>query len=249
MARERTVTRALVLRCSPTGEADTILTVLTAERGKLPVVAKGARSRRSKVTAAAQLLAYSEMTLSESHGWQYLVEANTLCLFDSIRRDVALLSLASYFAQLTETVAWEESEGEALLRHLLNALYALDTLKKPQALVKAAFEFRLMALAGFAPLLEGCPVCGRGEPEEPVLDLSGGMARCRACGGSAGTVALTGGALAAIRHVVGCEPRRLYSFTLDEGHWEVFARAAEMYTKTVLDRELDTLDFYKRVRG
>ena len=48
--------------------------------GKISVIAKGARSRRSKVSAATQLLTYSEMVLSESHGWQYLPDLNGVTL-------------------------------------------------------------------------------------------------------------------------------------------------------------------------
>ena len=127
MARERTVVKGIVLRGVDTRESDRILTVLTAELGKVAVVAKGARSRRSRVTAAVQTLAYSDMVLTESHGWQLLSEANTIALFDGVRRDVALLSLASYFAELTEAVTLEGAESGEILRLLLNALYALGS--------------------------------------------------------------------------------------------------------------------------
>ncbi len=149
MARERTVVKGIVLRAVDTKESDKILTVLTPG-GKVPVVAKGARSRKSRVTACTQLLAYSELTLSESHGWQYLSEGNTIELFEGVRRDIELLSLASYFAELTEAAALEDVESGAILSLLLNALYALGNLKKAPALVKAAFELKLMSLIGAA---------------------------------------------------------------------------------------------------
>ena len=103
-ARERKVIRGIVLRSVDTREADKILTVLTGEMGKLAVVAKGARGRRSRVTAATQLLAYSEMTVAESRGWQILSEASTIELFSGVRRDLERLSLASYFAELVDAV-------------------------------------------------------------------------------------------------------------------------------------------------
>ena len=90
MPKGHTVVKGIVLRSVDTKESDKILTVLTEGMGKIPVVAKGARSRRSKVTAAVQLLAYSELVLSESHGWQYLTEASTIELFDGVRQDIAL---------------------------------------------------------------------------------------------------------------------------------------------------------------
>lgn len=247
---ERTVVRGIVLRSVDTKESDKILTVLTAEKGKIPVVAKGARSRRSRVTAATQLLAYAEFTLSESHGWQYLTEAGTLELFDGVRRDVELLSLGSYFAELTEAVAYEESEAGNILSLLLNALYALGTLRRPPELVRAAFELKLMSLIGFEPLLEACAVCGERDPAQPVLDLQGGVLRCRTCGvGGGGYAPLTAGALAAMRHVLYGDPRRLYSFTLEPEDQRRFSQASERYVSAMLEREFKTLGFYKSLRG
>jgi len=249
MARERTVVRGIVLRSVDTKESDKILTVLT-HRGKLPVIAKGARSRKSRVTACTQLLAYSELTLSESHGWQYLGEGNTIELFDGVRQDIVLLSLASYFAELTEAAALEEMEDGGLLSLLLNALYALGTLKKPPALVKAAFELKLMSLTGFEPLAEGCAYCGAPEPEEPLLDVREGVLRCKSCGkGESGlSMPLSAGSLAALRRVLYGDAKRLYSFTLADGDLRLLGDAAEAYVHATLERGFQTLDFYKNLQ-
>lgn len=249
MARERTVVKGIVLRESDSKESDNILTVLTDKMGKLSVVAKGARSRRSKVSAAAQLLAYSELVLSESHGWQYLIEASTIELFDGVRADVELLSLGSYFAEMADYVAADDTEAGELLSLLLNALYALGTLHRPQELVKSAFELRLMALIGFEPLLDGCCVCGAAEPAGPVFDLKGGTLMCRACAGTSRAAALTGGALRAGRHVLYGDPKRLYSFSLLKEDQRCFSRVSEEYLRTMLDRNFRTLDFYKSLKG
>jgi len=248
MAKEQTVIKGIVLRSVDTKESDKILTVLTADKGRISVIGKGARSRRSKVTAATQLLAYSELVLSESHGWQYLSEASTIELFDGVRRDVELLSLASYFAELTETVACEEAEAEEILSLLLNALYALGTLKRPPELVRAAFEMKLMALIGFEPLLDGCASCGETFPAEPVLDIQGGILRCAGCGAGGRGAKLTPGALAAMRHVLYGDPKRLYSFTLAPEDQRRFSQAAETYVGAMLERGFRTLEFYKSLR-
>ena len=245
MAGERTVVKGIVLRANDSKESDRILTVLTAEMGKIPVVAKGARSRRSKVAAVTQLFTYSELTLSESHGWQYLTEGSTIELFDGVRGDIELLSLASYFAEITEWVASDDGESALLLSHLLNALYALGTLHRPQELVKAAFEMKLMALIGFEPLFDGCAACGEMESSQPVFDLQGGTLLCHPCAGMSGTVPLTPGTVAAIRHVLYGDPKRLYSFSLEKADLRCFARVAESYTRAMLDRNFHTLDFYK----
>ena len=246
MARERTVVKGIVLRAVDTKESDRILTLLTAQ-GKLPVVAKGARSRRSRVTACTQLLAYGELTLSESRGWQYLTEGSTLELFQGVREDIELLSLASYFAELVEAAALENVESGEILSLLLNALYALGTLKKPQGLVKAAFELRLMSLIGFEPLADACAYCGNPEPAEPALDVREGVVCCGRCGkGERGlAMPLTAGALAAMRRILYGEVKKLYSFSLAAPDLKKLGDASEAYVHAMLERGFGTLDFYK----
>ena len=253
---EKIVTKGLVLRQTQTKEADKILTVLTAEHGKLAVVARGARRKNSKIAAASELLAFSELVLYEQHGWLMLSEGAIIELWNNIRRDVELLSLASYFAEMTEAVTGEEPAGETLSL-LLNALYALDTLGKPPELVKAAFELRLLALSGYEPLLDRCAVCGKTAPEEPVFDARQGVVLCRSCAGAAavgpaasgGLLPLDPGALAAMRHVVGSERKRMLSFTLNGETKQRFARACETFARVQLDRDFRTLDFYKSLRA
>ncbi|MBD5149684.1 MAG: DNA repair protein RecO [Oscillibacter sp.] len=246
MARERTVVKGIVLRAVDTKESDKILTILTPH-GKLPVVAKGARSRKSRVTACTQLLAYSELTLSESRGWQYLSEGSTIELFQGVRQDIELLSLASYFAELTEAAALEGVESGEILSLLLNALYALGNLKKNPALVKAAFELKLMSLIGFEPLADACAYCGNPEPEEPVLDVREGVVCCGKCGkGERGlSMPLSKGALAAMRWVLYGEAKRLYSFSLAGPDLKKLGDASETYVHAMLERGFKTLDFYK----
>ena len=265
MARERTVVRGIVLRAVDTKESDKILTVLTDD-GKLTVIAKGARSRKSRVTACTQLLAYSELTLSESRGWQYLSEGSTIALFEEVRRDISLLSLASYFAELTEAAALENVESEAVLSLLLNALYALGNVKRPPQQVKAAFELKLMSLIGFEPLADACACCGRPDPKEPMLDIRSGVVCCKRCGKGAGGVPLpfaadsptdrgpvrtplTAGALAALRWILYGDPKRLYSFSLAEPDLKKLADAGEAYVHATLERGFKTLDFYKSLQG
>ena len=123
MQPERFVTCGLVLRETVTRDADKILTVLTLDRGRLSVIARGARRKGSRVAAACQLLAYSEMTLYERGRWTMLDAADTIELFDGLRQDLTALSLAAYFAELTEAVS--DGSGGDVLPLLLNALYAV----------------------------------------------------------------------------------------------------------------------------
>ena len=75
------VTKGVVLRETETRDADKILTLMTAERGKLSVIARGVCRKGCKFAACAQPLAYSEWTLYKKGDWYYANEGTTLELF------------------------------------------------------------------------------------------------------------------------------------------------------------------------
>lgn len=238
------VTQGIVLREVQYKESDKILTVLAQGQGKVTVKARGCRRKNSPLAAGSQLLVYSEMTWFEYQGRWTLQEAATLQEFRGVREDLTRLALGSYFAEVCEAVAVEGEDNPELLSLLLNSLYALDTLKKPPELVRAAFDWKCMALAGYAPLLDGCARCGE-EPRDPRLDLTAGVVRCNSCGDGA---ALTAEMLTAMRHIVSGDPKRLFSFRLPGEQLGRFANLASDYLTTQLERGFRTLDFYLSVK-
>ena len=241
-------TQGLVLREVNYKESDKLLTVLTAEGGKRTVKARGCRRKGSPLAAAAQLLVYSDMTLFEYRDYFTLNEAESLQQFWRVRSDLERLSLASYFAEVMEAVAVEGRPDPPALSLILNSLYALDRLNRPLELVKAAFELKLMCLEGYEPLLDACAVCGAPEPEPPLFHLNEGVLCCAACGeGEGASRPLDAVSLAAMRHVVYGDPKRLFSFSMNGESMALMARACEDFLLTQLDRGFRTLDFYKQL--
>ena len=244
------VTRGIVLRETETKEADKILTLLTADRGKISVIARGVKRKSCKYAACAQSLAYSEWTLYQKGDWYYANEGATLELWDGLRGDLDALALGFYLAELTEAVTTEEADSDGLLRHLLNGLYALATLKKPPTLVKAAFELRLLCLAGYEPLADSCAYCGTSDPEQPLLDVVQGVLPCPKCRAkeTALSMPLCRDSLAALPHIVYGDPKRLYAFKLGEEPLGRLNGAAEAFVAAQLERGFRTLDFYKSLQ-
>ena len=239
-------TTGIVLRETAYKESSKILTVLTGGEGKLTVMARGALRKNSKLAAATQLLVFSELTLFSSRDRWTLTEARSVEQFRGLRDDIALLALGSYFAEVTEAVADEDSPGGDLLPLLLNSLFALSEGIKAREYVKPAFELRLMAASGFEPLLEGCAACGLEYPDEAELDLTGGTLNCRVHA-PAGGAALGRGALEAARYILGCEQKKLFSFKLSSDALRELSAASEGYLLTQLERRFRTLDYYKLV--
>ena len=243
-------TNALVLREVNYKESDKILTLLTEGEGKLTVSARGCRKKDSPIAAACQLLAWGEFTLYEFRGMWSVKETASERLFDGVRGDLEKVALASYLVEVTEALAEEGRPDPGLLAVTLNCLHALDKLNAPLPQVKAAFEWRSMALAGYEPQIERCGVCFREQPKEPHIHLGEGTVHCAACRDKLGegvSMPLTPGALAALRHIVWGPRKRLLSFRLDEDGLGRLSDASEAYLMTRLERGFRTLDFYKAI--
>ena len=242
-------TEGLILRQTDWKENDRILDVLTRDHGKMTFRARGVRSRRSRLAGTCQLLCYSEFTVFENRGIYTVDEAVPIEMFAELRRDMELVSLASYFAQVAETVAQEDSPSPELLSLCLNAMYALSRLHKPQALVKAAFELRCACLAGYTPMLDRCGVCGSESPDR--FHLSEGCCICDGCQNALPDglrLPLDPGMLSAMRYIVECPAGRLFSFRLGEENLERLSGLTESYLMTQFERSFSALAFYKSLQ-
>lgn len=241
------VLRGLVLRTADYKESSRMLTVLTDRLGKLSVSARGAVRGKSRYAAACQPFAFSELTLSESKDRYYLKEAATLELFSGLADRLEDYALGSYFLELLDAACPETAEEPEALSLGLNALWLLAEGKKDRALVKSAFELRLMSILGYRPETARCAVCGAEVPVSPLLDLRGGALYCRNCGQSLvqRPFALDAGSLAALRHITSAESSRVFSFTVAKEAGKRLGQAAERYVREQMERDFRTLEYYK----
>lgn len=238
--------QALVLRVTPYNDTDALLTVLTHDRGKLTLKARGLRRKNSPLTAPCQLLSYGSFTLFENRGYYTINEATAIELFHPLRRDLQKLSLGTYFAQVAEVICQEDIPNPKLLSLVLNCLHGLCRLSVAQNQIKATFELRSAVIAGYEPDLHGCYGCGREYPNS--FDISQGHLECQSCRGvqSDGIrMPITPGTLDAMRYICCCPDKKLFSFTVGEQSLEQLAGVAESYLVTQLERGFSTLDFYK----
>ena len=190
---------ALILREVRFKESDRILTVLTADAGKLTLSAHGALSKKSRIAAATQQLTYAELTLFEKNGRYSVREGVTKEAFQGLRMELDRLALGSYISECLEQYAGEEQPEPELMQLGLNCLYALSEGLYSAEKIKTAFELRLMTEEGYAPAGELCAVCGRSDIREPVFVLEEGQAVCRSCRKAGRTLPLSENALSALR--------------------------------------------------
>ncbi|MCL2820062.1 MAG: DNA repair protein RecO [Oscillospiraceae bacterium] len=221
-------TTGIVLREVLYKDSSKILTVLTSDEGKLTVSAHGAFRKNSKLAAVTGLLVFSEMTLQKKNERWTITEARSVEQFVGLRDDLKLLALGAYIAELTEALADEDSPNPELLPLCLNALYALsEKIKKPEY-VKPAFELRLLAISGFEPLLKAQGIRSGESMEDGIMKLSAG-------------------AYNAAEYILGCEAKKIFSFSLSDESLRELTKKTEEFLLAHLDRPFKTLDYYHKV--
>jgi DNA repair protein RecO (recombination protein O) len=160
-------TPAIVLRQRKLGEADKVITLYSANFGKLDAVAKGVRKATSRLAGHVEPLNHGSFLLAHGRTLDIITQAQTIESFQPLRADLDRLSRGLYAAELVDRFTEERSENFALYRALLDALRRLSE-RDDLELVLRFFEMTLLDMLGYRPELHTCIACGR--PLEPVAN-------------------------------------------------------------------------------
>ena len=246
--------RGLVLGELPWGDNDKLLTVLTAEAGKVSILLKGGSSLKNKAAGACLPMSYSEFVTADRGGRPWVREATAIESFTSIRTDLELTSTALYICDVVSEVCVEGGDESEMLQLALNTLYALDRGLKPRGQIKAAFELRTAVVAGFSPDLLCCQECGCDEAEVMYLDVMDGVIHCSECrkksnlekpreGHTTMLFTLDKALLDAMRFVCYSNAKRFLAFELDGDSVSVFEEYCEKYLLNHIDKSFRSLEF------
>jgi DNA repair protein RecO (recombination protein O) len=180
---------ALVLRTQKLGESDRIITLLTRRHGRIRAVAKGVRRTGSKFGARLEPFGHVDLQLTARAGeqptrsLQTIAQAVGIALYGGrFLDDYPRYTTASAIAETAERLTPEEGEPSLRLFQLtLGAIKALAAREHAASLVLDAYLLRAMALAGWAPALTACAVCGSPGPHGAFSVPAGGSvcADCR----------------------------------------------------------------------
>jgi len=156
----------IVLRTQKLGEADRIVTVLTRKNGRVRAVAKGVRKTKSRFGARVEPFSHVDLMLYTGRTLDVITQAESVRSYgDQLVGDygryttgVAMLETAERFTTV---------EKEPALRQFLLLVGGLRTLvdgEHDPRLVLDAYLLRSLAVAGYAPALDECAICGTRAP-------------------------------------------------------------------------------------
>ncbi|MFV2102626.1 DNA repair protein RecO [Micromonospora sp. LOL_024] len=159
---------AVVLRVQKLGESDRIITLLTRRHGRLRAVARGVRRTTSKFGARLEPFGHVDLQLAGDPKGELGSSLHSVSQVEGIdlygKRflgDYPRYTAASAIAETAERLTPVEREPSLRLFQLtLGALRALAEGSHATTLVLDAYLLRGMSLAGWAPALTACAVCG-----------------------------------------------------------------------------------------
>ncbi len=256
----------LIIRTRDMGDHDRYLTVLTAERGRILILAKGGRSVKGPQTAVSQLYTYANFEYYRKGDFNILKGGSPIESFYRLAENMDRLNLAAYLCELASELTDEGEEAGEMLRLTLNSLHAVSRELYPLEQIKGAFEIRAAAISGYEPDLSGCRVCRKSFFDPFYLDVMNGALICPECLSEAGKKVKGGeyadeireaeirpilpeAVVAALRYCVKAPLNRLFAFEMaDANDLAAFAKQAELYLLSHIGHGFDSLKFYHEMR-
>ena len=160
-------TEAVVLRSFRLGEADRVLHVYTADRGRVGAVAKGVRRTKSRFGARLEPLSHVELMLHQGSGeLQTVTGADLRASHHETRENPYRLAVGLIGAEAMLRLFPEQEANERAFTALTRFLDRLDEIETrapaPPALdpLGLSFQLKLLWVSGYRPHLESCVECG-----------------------------------------------------------------------------------------
>lgn len=176
-------TEAVVLRSIRYGEADRIVHLYTAARGRVNAIAKGSRRPKSRFGGRLEPFFRLDLVLHEGRGDLATVTgAATVDGYSRLRSEGARIGAAARACETVLRLLDSAEPNGAAYNLLCTYLGLLDREGgAPQRRAGAlAFRAKLALAAGFAPELVACARCGEAEHLSAFSGAAGGVV-CASC--------------------------------------------------------------------
>lgn len=156
------IVTGIILKQSPVGEYDRVVSILTKERGKISAFARGARKPGNRLAAATNPFSFGTFKVYEGKSSYTVADADIQNYFEELRTDFIGAYYGMYFAEIADYYTRENNDEREMMKLLYQSLRALCAASLPNPLVRCIYECKSIAVNGEFP----------GAPEDESLDVS-----------------------------------------------------------------------------
>jgi DNA repair protein RecO (recombination protein O) len=181
-------TDAVVLRSMKYGETSKIVTLYSKKFGKIKIIAKGARSAKSKFGASLEPMTHSSIVFykKEQRELHLLSKSEISKPYFKFGDDGDKLAVGLAVVELVNQVMHDEEENLPMFSLLVEALEAVDHASGNLLSIFFAFELRLLEIFGYGLNIRTCTRCGRNVVDDEraggsYILLASGSVMCSEC--------------------------------------------------------------------
>jgi DNA repair protein RecO (recombination protein O) len=201
-------TDAVVIHRLDFKESDLIVTLYTADLGKVTGIAKGAKRSKRRFVNNLQPFSYIRILFAEGRGGLIrLDEADMIHPLFRISEDISKVLYGSYFLEMVKEMTGEKEANPPLFELLVNFLNLLNDAPLREEYPRV-FELRFLDLMGYRPRLMECTICGKKplSDEESFFSYRHGGIVCKRCQVNArGAVAISDETIQAMESILGMD--------------------------------------------
>ena len=149
--RDEIIVCGMIMETGPVNDYDRRLVILTKDRGKITVFAKGARRQGNKLMAATNPFCFGNFKLYEGKTAYNLIDAEILNYFEELREDFEGAYLGMYFLELASYYTRENNDDIDMLKLLYQSVRAIIKPNLNNELVRAIVEIKTLCINGIFP--------------------------------------------------------------------------------------------------
>lgn len=237
------VLTGIILSVSLVGDYDKRFVLLTKERGKVTVFARGARRQKSNAMAITEAFTYGRFTLFEGRDAYSFVSAEIDEYFMSVKEDLQAVAYASYFSEFAEHLTRENLNEKNILKLLYQTLRVLGAKIIDYPLIKCIYEIKLLAYYGLQMQVFHCVSCEK-EGENYLFRADKGGICCPNCTRVLSRERfLNTSTIYTLQYIISSSIEKLYSFRVTVEVQKELEGICKEYVKEYVDRKFKTLEF------
>lgn len=246
----------IVLRKTKLGEADLIITLLSADGSQLRLVAKGARKPNGRFSSYLELYNMVDLLCVKGKSLDIVKECRVTFISEKLHSDPFYNTAAACISELAERVTQPELRNEKLFALTDKALHILPQLKEEQVPILAgAYMLKAFAFSGFRPSLDRCIYCDSSREWKEADDIAkelafsyidGGVV-CSNCKISAETVFIPNILINWMQALLFCKLEDISGMDIDERTSFELLSICQQWCITHIGKPLKSLNFFMTV--
>ncbi len=177
-------TRAIIINRQNFKEKDVKITIFSEDKGKMNLIARGAKKPQSKLAGHIEPLTLTNLMIACGKQNDYVATSQGCNFFSGIKNNLGKLSSTGKVLNLINRYSREEDDSSREIFLLLESYF--NTLEKKDILDTELFSgffiLKYLQISGFEPSLHNCCDCnGAVKPNNNFFDFKNSSTLCGTC--------------------------------------------------------------------